>query len=448
MTGAGIRSQPEVSRGRRAALIDLVSSMAVRGASAPLALAANVLLARILGPASLGIYMTLLSTGLIAGRISAYGVGPVLTREIAACQPDQRGPAISSMARWALKLTGSLSLVGVVLAMLWLTYGPASPPNSLAERLAAVAIIPACAWSTIPSGLLSGLSKVASGLAVGNLWKNAILLAGLLAFFLAGRVDIASVLVLQAGSFACAAVIGVASIQRLVPRVSRSLRLRAARPAPARTTAWRRSAGHFLSLSLAWLVLGRLDVILVNALADARQAGLFGVAARVGQVASIAGLVWAAWLQPRVSRAVQDRQASELRSILGIGYVGAVSTTSLLVTGGWLLAPKLMSLMGSSFVAGAVWPFRWLILGYLVWGLSIPLYAFMSMTNGEAQLSRILWTQAGLTLAISVPLIHAWGALGGAWAWSGGLAVGSLGIIVTGYKRMSRLSLTPSQRNA
>ncbi len=406
--------------------------MLVQGAGIPLAFAANLLIARLLGPEKFGLYMTLLSVALIGGGLAAYGLGPVLTREISAINRTQQPETIRSLGSWALRFFAILSVVVMLITLAWLALGPRAPSSTWPERIVTVAIIPLFGASTIIAGVLSGLSQVARSQAVGMIWKNGGLLIGAALLLALGAERPLYVLLIQTASFALAVIIAVHWIRHSVPEPVGFRGFRFKLPIePERARMLRRSARHFLTFSIAWLLLSRLDVVIVNALAGATQAGYFGVAARLGQFGATAGLIWGAWLQPRISAQYHSGHSSGLGRLLSLGLLGAITMTTVLVIAGWFGAPELMKLMGPSFNE-AVMPFRWLLLGYLPWAASVPFYAYLTMSGREKQVSWISWFQVVLTLAASVPLITYFGALGGAWAWAGGADIASLIIITVG----------------
>jgi O-antigen/teichoic acid export membrane protein len=425
---------------------DFLGALVARGLSAPLAFGANILLARLLGPGGFGSYLTLLSAALVAAGIATYGVAPVLTREISAC-PDDVRPAMVHIARaWAVKLTSVLLAVSVATLCLWLTVGPGAPQNSIAERLATIAIIPVSVGIAVVSGMLSGLSQVAKSTSIGNLWKNGFLLVGAGILLIGRQAEVVDALWLQCISIGIAAALGyfwIGRTLRAMPVAGVELEpFRDSARARSRRRDWTKAAGHFFAMSAALLFMGKLDVIVVNALAGPREAGLFGAAMRVCQVANIAGLVWIAWIQPRVSAHYKSERYGALRKTLRRGLVGGVGMTAASVLVAWLLASWLMELMGPGYREATV-PFRWLLVGVLTWSASIPSYALLSMTGGESVLSRILWAQLIVTLLAAVPLAHSYGALGGSWAWAMGMCVGSVATIVAAISRSSASDWKP-----
>ena len=141
--------------------LDFSFTMLAQGVGALLAFVANIVIARILGTTDFGIYMTLLSIGLVAGGVAGYGVGPVLTREIAANPEQQSSAMVRVMSRWALRLTGLISLGTMVVVLLWLSSGLGAPPSRWLERMGIIGIILTSVLATIVTGLLVGLSEVA-----------------------------------------------------------------------------------------------------------------------------------------------------------------------------------------------------------------------------------------------------------------------------------------------
>ena len=412
--------------------------MLARGAGIPLAFAANLLIARLLGPEKFGLYMTLLSVALVGGGLAAYGLGPVLTREISAVNRAQQPEAIRSLGIWALRFFAILSVAVMLLTLAWLAFGPGAPASTWPERIGAVSIIPLVGASTIIAGVLSGLSHVARSQAVGMIWKNGGLLIGVALLLALGADRSLYVLLMQTASFGLAVIVAVHWVRRFSPESTGFRGFWFKSPIePERARMLRRTARHFLTISLTWLLLGRLDVVIVNALAGATQAGYFGVAARLGQFGAMAGLVWGVWLQPRISARYHSGHNGGLGRLLSLGLLGTTTMTAVLVIAGWFGAPQLMKLMGPGF-SEAIMPFRWLLLGYLPWAASVPFFAYLTMSGREKQVSWILWFQVILTLAASVPLVTSFGALGGAWAWSGGTGIASLIMVAVGIFTKNR----------
>lgn len=420
----------------RASLFDLAFSFLARGVGVPLAFVANLFVARLLGPEHYGVYVTLLSAALVAGGVAAWGMGPVLTRELSRVQDADWPKVLGHVGIWAAKRVGLLSIVAMGLLFVWLWTGLAVPASTLATRLWTLLIVPVSAFAILVAGMLSGMREVARGQAIGTIFRNGVLLAGILALYALHFAQVDFVLLVQVLSFMIATGIGWLWITQRIPANQRGLNKIAKIEYKSKQILWR-SATQFFAVSIAWLLLGRMDVVIVNAISGTTEAGYFGAAARLGQFGALAGLVLVAWLQPRISMQLRDGARAHLRHVLSLGFSISVLTSVIIVLGGWLLAPLLMKLLGDGFQP-SVWPFRWLLLGYLPWAASVPYYAYLAMAGREQFLSRVLWFQVVVTLAVSVPLTQWYGALGASWAWAGGLSISSFLMIHQGVTFLRR----------
>jgi len=421
-----------VLAGRHLGAVDFAASLIVRGAGALVAFAANVLIARILGPESFGNYVTLLSIGLVAGAISSLGVEPLILREVSASPRAHLGGTISLIAKWAATLTGIVSAVFVITVGVWMSSELGVPEHNFASKLAIATIIILSPWISICVGILKGLSEIAKSQAVRDLIKNGILLVGVGLLHILGSKNPSNVLFIQAIALVLSINIAIRWISRALSiapiEMMRGFFSGRIEPEHLLSSKWMKPTLHFFSLAAAITVLGRLDVILVNALAGPIPAGLFGAAARIAQVITIPGLIWIAWLQPRLSSKFNRGDKAGLISVMRLGTIGAAGMTGVFVTAGFVFSPWIMKTLGDGY-DGANMPFRIISLGYLIWGFAVPSYAALTMWGDESAASRIIWMQVVFTLLLSIPLISWLRAEGAAWAWTSGVVLASLLLI-------------------
>jgi len=414
---------------------DLFRSLAMRGLGVPLAFAANLLIARLLGPAEYGAYLVLLSVGLLAGGVAAFGVNRVLTREIAKSVPAMQETTFRIVYRWALRLTTMTSVFAMVVVLLWLAVGLGIPSVGWGERALTTLLVPASLASILAAGILLGLGSTLGCQALDNVIKNGALFLGVMSLYVLARpVGVGEVLSVQVMAFVLAGVIGAVWVRRL----RNQLPVEGASTLPIEASnversTWRRSASHFFAGAAAMLLLGRLDIVLVNALGGEMAAGLFGAAIRLSQVASMVGFVLMAWLQPRFAKAVAEQQGLRIKHLLIRGILASFVMSGAVTFVGWMAAPWLMKLMGEGFEQ-SIWPFRWLLLAYLAWGLAVPGYALLAMSGHEAKLARVSWAQLILTVLLTLLMVPSYGALGGAWAFGAGI-LGTSFVVLAFTKR-------------
>ena len=411
---------------RRRSTLDFARSLLARGAGAPLALAANVLLARTLGAGVYGRYLTLLSAALVAASTAGFGVSAVITREIAAQPPVAKQAMARAIVRWANILTAKYAVLTTSLLLLWFAFGPGAPASDWTQRLLAAALILPSIWIiTFPAGL-AGLMRVPLSEAISNTIKNALLLGGAWVMISLRAATAEDALIAQLSSVLIAALIGyrlfrhyaLAADDKTAPGIL-------TRHIHRNQSAWWRSSGYFFSMSLAMIVLMRLDVVIVNMFSNEVQAGLFGAAARLAQATQVIGLVWMAWLQPRMASAVARSDQQAVRHLLRTATLSISVMVVAVTIVAWLAAPPLMALFGSDFI-GATLPFRLLLIANLAWCLIVPVYTLLIMSRAERTMSRLIWAQLVATIGLSVPLCERMGATGAAYAW----AAGSVGLAI------------------
>lgn len=431
---------------RRRSALDFIGALSARSGAALLAFAANLLLARLLGPEGYGRYMTILSAALVSAGIAAYGVGPLVTREIAGSSNADRSEALLGILRWASVLVCRISSAMMLMLGAWLFLGLGAPSTDWVTRIGAILVIPVAAGSTLIGAVLAGQSKVARGESVHNLVKNVVLIFGVLAFYFLDQRNISWILGLQVAGLFCAVSVGVVWIAhgeklRTASFLSQMMRAHLSR-LRSRKHAWHRSARNFFVISSATLFLGRLDIILVNGLARPYEAGIYAAAVRVGQVAALVGMVWVAWLQPRVSATLHENRKYALSTVLLRAWVGVCAMTFGVAVVGWFFAPELSRLLGAHY-GSVVTPLRWLLIGYVVWSIGVPAYVLLGMSQHEGLLARAVWVQVIATLIGTALLVPTYGAVGAVAARVGGFALATSVFLVAALRVWPRLIQKP-----
>lgn len=425
-----------------AGMVDLVLSIGTRALGAPLALLANLLVARLLGPGQYGAYLSLLSAGLLGGSVVIFGANRVCTREIATAPKERRLEAMEAVVSWSAAFAGRLAVIVGAALLVWLWLGLGLAPSSWPERLFVLLLAPLSASTLLLASVHLGLGNTVGSQMLEPVAKNAALL-GVVALMAAtsDTVRIGAVLAAQSCAYLFAVVVGFLWVRRVARRL-------VPKPAVGGTDAkvdvssrwkvWRQSAEYFFVGSAAVLALSRLDVVLVNGLAGATAAGLFGAANRLIQIAMLGGLVLMGWLQPRIGAAIQDGNLITVRRTLVRGALASVILTLVPVAVCWWFAPWLMGLMGAGF-AGSIFPFRLLLLGMAFWGLGFPVgYAFLSVSGGERALARITWLQLIVTVGLVVVFARSHGAVGGAFGYACGIALTSVLAGLATWRTFSR----------
>ena len=415
--------------------LSLGTALVGRVVGAALAFLANIFIGRMIGPSAYGSYLTLLSIAMTVSAVAVFGADRVITREIARRDPDEQRKVIYTLFRWVTSFDGPILLGTITLLALWFYFYPQTQRDNTTADVATVSIIPVYFATLIASSALLGFNRVGLVQILDNVIKNCILIFGIGVIFISNEhLTQARMLFLQLITYLCILLIAVIFLQKTynnLPPLAANSRL-------LDTATWRTSARHFLFGGLALTMFGRLDVVLVNALGGPLEAGLFGAANRLAQIAGIASLVIINSLQPRMARASAIGH-DEFMQLYRHGQWAALWLTLIAVTVTWVAAAPLLSIMGSGFIQ-ATWSLRILLLGYIVWSYSVPGYAFLSMTGSERALAYLAWAQIGITIILSLMLVPLLGAVGASIAFASGTATVATGTTLVARTKVRHLA--------
>jgi O-antigen/teichoic acid export membrane protein len=174
-----------------------------------------------------------------------------------------------------------------------------------------------------------------------------------------------------------------------------------------------------------YVVFQRLDVLLLVRYVDSRQIGYYGAAIRLTMVLSLLISSVSGFVLPRVARTRASRDALHLFLREATLLSGVLAATA---AAGWVLAPTLVKLLGSSYDQ-AIGIVRVLLLGLVCTAFAAPLTQLLMARDqprhllGQGFLK--LLSIAGLTILLA----PRYGAIGAAWAASVTEAVALLYVV-------------------
>ncbi len=321
------------------------------------------------------------------------------TRRIAVIRDN---PEEVSRLYWSVILIKSgLMFIGVVVAALLVATVPRFRSNAELYAIAYVAVLGSVLF---PVWLFQGMEQMRYISVVSG---GAKVLSALLVFVLVHKpADFVIALALQSAGLLVA---GIAGFWIGLVRFHLSFHL----PARSELEQVLRDGWHLFVSNAATTLYATSNVFLVGLVAGNVQAGYFSVAEKATRaVQGMLGPITVA-IYPYVSGlAAKSREAAVdfIRSILGwIGLLSFVPSFLLL-----LLAHPIAVILAGSAASGSIAPLRWMaMLPFIIAISSVLAIQTMIPLGMEAQLSRIYVIAGLLSLAVSIPLIHRFGAGGG-----------------------------------
>lgn len=411
-----------------------VYSIGIRGVGAILALSLNVVLARLLGVAEYGRYMALLSMALILGALAVRGSDYVLTRELAG-EAGTFSDLRKLLIRWATIRVGKSTTLAVLVFLawsVWIYFGWsavwASTQIKLA-MLAGIAIILFSPFVSVGAGAINGYSASLRSQALTLVVQNGAVLGLLGVLYLAANrvIDFSQVLWLQAAGYAVSLLVGAYWLRGLVR--GKSIGSNDRRVANARNESdpksWTLASRHFLLIAVAALLINKLDVVLVSAVAGAEITGIYVAGARLAQVALMIALAVNVVLSPRIAKAHKAGDQSTVKQLVRSGFKFAIPIALVEIVLAWFFSSDVVGIFGESYAASAG-PFFWVVVAYALWTALAPAYALFSMTGKERLVAAISWLVLVANVGTILILTPMYGAEGAGAAMAIGYALATL----------------------
>lgn len=421
-------------------------SIFLRGVTAILALAANVVLARVLGVTEYGRYMTLYSAAIVLGSLAVRGTDQFLTREIAA--GTIREPAVRGLlARWSGKRVAVGVGAAVAIYLIWSVFGPASlaGPYRWTAGIAVLLLIALCAACATLAGILNGFGASQRSQSLVPLFNNGVVLLAIAGLWLATvkTIDSTVALWLQACGYLLACMVGWYWWRSCVHADAHHVRTTPAQSTlvtPSRR--WGQVSRNFLFISVAAIVTNRLDVVLVSMLGGNRAAGIYVAGARLAQIALLVAMSVNTVLSPRISRAWHDGDYAKTKRLLCSGLVFTISVSIVEVFLAIFFGSDIIKIFGSPYSESTA-VFVSVVVAYALWTVGAPAYALLSMTGSERVVAGLSWFIAFVNVVAIGILVPVYGAIGGGWAMVAGFLL-ALPILIVVVWRRAKLSVHAS----
>lgn len=401
-------------------------SILLRGAGAALALAVNVVLARLLGVAEYGSYMTFYSASVVLGILALRGTGQLLVRELplSMAHSDQRRRALRY---WSAKRIAIGALTAAMIYSVWVLATQLSKTNSvwwhawIAGAILVVLFSLAMLFGYALNGFGASLRSQVLTPVANNIFVLILLVS--IWFIFRQSVSIEVALWLQIGGLVFACLVGWHWLKGL-GLLRQFLRVtdNTSYPSDNPHTGWARAAKHFFLFSIATVAVDRLDVVLVGGLGGDRISGIYVAGARLAQVAFLVTMAVNTVLSPKISRVWAERDYFGLRQLMhkSLLFTGSVCMIEILVA--MLFASDIVKLFGPAYAESAS-VFKWMVLAYVLWGIPAPAYAMLTMIGAERAVATLSWLILVVNLGAIVILVPLMGANGGAIAMSIGYAL-------------------------
>ncbi|MEM9592226.1 MAG: lipopolysaccharide biosynthesis protein [Pseudomonadota bacterium] len=402
----------------------LIALARVAGAAA--GFVTQILLARSLQPAALGLFYSVTSLAAVVGVIAALGYPEIASRFVSRYR--EKGPdglltafvvyARKTSAFWAVVAT----IVIVVAATLW-------PGLSVEVRLAIVAAalaIPANTALRFFGAVAASFRKFALAYLPDTCIRPFVLLAILLIMIAAG-VPLTAPLV--AGLLSLI-IIALAFVQmrlltRTVPEIDAPARL----PPSRYVRTWRREAPPLVLVALYMYFFADVDILLVTPLLPSAETAIVGLCLKLALLVGFAVQVAHQVAVPDLADAHARKEHSAIPTIVlrSIGFPLAATLGALLIVA--LRGETILMLFGPEFTSAKV-PLLIMLACQLLRVLFGPNVSLLSVIGAQRQNALLAVIALAVLAGANMVLVPMWGVIGAALAvavatvvWLGACAV-------------------------
>ncbi len=383
--------------------------LVVKGGGVVLAFGSQVIVARSLGVEAFGIYVTVLTWTTLLSMLTGAGMPQAGVRFFATYAERREWPLYRGFMRMAARLV-LFSAVAVGLAALGVFAVVPALREAVPAMASGILLVALFGGSTLAHGALLAAHRPLMSETALTIVRTAlviVLVGGAAYLFAPLRVETAVALTTVASLCVLVFQLGVWSR-------ATGAHWRGASRFDERA-AWLRSGAAFLTATLAFALVERLDTLLIASLTSPAEAGPYSVAARLVLLVSVALTPVSALAAPRAARLLAKGDHQALQRLMGQAALLYCGAGGMLIAGLVLAAPLLLAAFGHGF--GHAEPLmRILVLGQLVLMLTGPAGGLLAVSGHNKVLVRIMLATAGADLVLCLVLIPLYGPAGAAVA--------------------------------
>jgi len=392
---------------------DAAGSTLLRATTTLLAFLTTVLLARLLGAESFGVYAFAHALVTVIGVPAHVGIPSLVMRETARGMAQNRPDLVKGVWRWAVRFTAVLSAVVTLVlgpVFVWLRGGLGDVSGITMAW--ALAMVPFMALASVCGGAVRGLRYVVAGQFPELIVRPALFLVviGAVALLVPDILSAPFAMLVQAGAWLTALLLGAWMLARVAPRSVRGAR------AVAKTSTWL-SSSFLFGLSAAFTIINKqVSTVVVGVFESPDQVGVFRVAVQVALLAAFGLHAVNQVVAPRFALAHAKGNLAYLQRL-------ATASARLVLAFGVLIA-GLVAVFGRSVFpvvfgaefSSAFLPLLIMLAGQLVNSAVGPVGFLLKMTGHESETVRAMVLAAILNFCLSMILVPAHGILGAAVA--------------------------------
>lgn len=403
-----------VARSRIAELIAKVASgvFLIGIAGAVIALFGQVYLARILGPEEYGWYVLMLAWMQILTVPAVLGFDTVALRFTATYTAVRKWAELRGLLQFSIPVVlGIATTIAAVALMVNGWFQLLDEPQRRGSLAVAMCLLLVMAVTPVLDGVLRGLKKVVYSSFAINIVRPLLLLCAVFLCVTFYKIEIRSfdALILNLVAAGLVAVVLVYFVRRFIPED-----VFAAAPSYESKT-WFAVALPMLLMSGMQILLQRVDVLMLGALLDPAQAGIYAASGRIAAVVGFGLASVNSIATPMLAEYFEKRDFSNIQTVLTWSARIAALVAVPMVMVLYVFGEHLLALFGEEFIVGQS-ALQILLIGSVV-NATVSSVGFALVMGGQQNKAAAIMAVAVLVnVALNVLLIPRYGIQGAATA--------------------------------
>ncbi len=381
----------------------------------------SVLLARFLGSVGYGRYALAFAWASFLLTPAILGLNTFLVRGIAVYEVHEQWSLMKGLlfrANQLVLLTAmAIAVCGMIVAVTWLS------PSFRGPCCVAMLLVPITALTLLRQGAMQAFNRVVSGQLPEYLIRPLLIIGGVLALQLVGKLMATTALVANVTGVAVAFIVGAVLLRRALPAALRSV------DPEFVTREWLRASLPMMLIAGVWTANNYATTLLVGTLDGSRAAGVYSVVQKAAEVIILVLIATNMPLAPAIARlyARKDRQGLE-RTSEHMARVTLLVSAPIAVA--FMSFPHIyLGLFGASFQTGAA-ALTIMALGQLVNAVAGPAGNVLLMTGQERVAVRGVAAGLVANVVLAIVLVPPLGITGGAIAFASSLVLWNTALVV------------------
>ena len=421
----GSTSEKRFAYGSAAALVIFFGS-------AGLVFFAQLLIARILGPESFGIYAYVFAWMSVLAYGSALGFQVALLRFVSVYESKRAWSLLRGVIQYSERRVGIVGLLVILIGAAGIMIrGQAIPPELSETFLVGFLLVPVLALLWLRTATVRAFGGVVTALAPERIMRDGVLLAFVVfaSLGLNWTLDASTVMTALVASTVLALGLASFAMHRLRPRMIVTA------VAEYDAKVWRQAALPLLIVGATDALFSRTGVLLLGWVGEIKNAGIYGLAFSIAFLVVLPRSAVATLFAPEIARLYALQQFAELQALIIRAASWSLCAAAGIAVVLAVMAEYLLAWFGPEYVEGSN-ALRLLLVGQVISASAGSQTYVLAMTGHERNSAAILALSAAGNVIISVLMINQFGLIGAAWAMTISLAAWNIAMAIFIWRRL------------